>query len=136
VVDVAAYDDLIARIPLQVEPLRSQLITACRFFSHALSEPQEYKRFFDYWTSLEILAQGKAQKLRTVLARAYDVNLNFVDANLRFNEIARLRHELIHHGSFVRLEPEVERRLQGIFLDVMRHRLNLPCKRITERLEA
>lgn len=134
-VDVGAYDDLTGRIPLQTEPLRSQLITACRFFSHAISEFQEYKRFFDYWMSFEILAQGKAQKVRAVLGKAYNASLEFVDADLRFKEIARLRHDLVHYGSFARLEPEVERRMQGIFLDVMRHRLGLPCKRIAERLE-
>jgi hypothetical protein len=134
-VDVDVYDDLIARIPLQLEPMKSQLGASCQFFSRALSEFEEYKRFFDYWTALEILVQGKAQKLRVVLAKAYDVTLDFVDQNLKFEEIARLRHELMHHGKFLRLEPEVERRIQGLFLDLMRQRLGLPCKRIMERLE-
>jgi hypothetical protein len=70
ILDLGAYSELIGRTPLQIEPLRSQIALACQFFSSALEEHDEYKRFFDYWTSLEILADGKSQKIRSVLAKA------------------------------------------------------------------
>lgn len=135
-VDPRLYEDLISRIPLQIEPVRSQIVLACQFFSRALEEDQEYKRFFDYWTAFEILVQGKAQKIRKILAEAYGADVNFVNANLRFEEIANLRHDLIHFGKFKSLEPEVERRIQILFFDLIRHRLNLPCARAAERLQA
>ncbi len=68
------------------------------------------------------------------MAQAYSVKLPYVDETLRFKEISGLRHNLIHNGIFERLEPEVERRMQGMFLDLLRFQTGLTCKRITARL--
>lgn len=67
--DAEAYDELVNRIGLQTDPLRSQLTLACRFVANAIDEHQEYKRFFDYWTALEIVIQGKARKIKERLAK-------------------------------------------------------------------
>lgn len=134
IVDPAIYDDLIICMRSQTDPLRARLVLACQFFSRANEESYEYKRFFDYWTALEIVANGKSQRVRNLLAQAYGAKLPYVDKTLRFKEISDLRHDLIHNGIFKSLEPEVERRMQGIFLDLLRFQLGLTCKRITGRL--
>jgi len=118
-----------------VEPLRARLVLACQFFSRANEENHEYKRFFDYWTALEIVVGGKSQRVRNLMAQAYGATLPYVDQTLRFKEISNLRHDLIHKGVFKRLEPEVERRMQGMFLDLLRFQIGLACKRITARLD-
>jgi hypothetical protein len=133
--DVSIYNDLLARLPNQIEPLRSQIITAARFFDNALQEQQEYKRFFDYWTAIEIMAQGSAQAVAQLLARAYGESVQFANKTLQFDEVKQLRHDLIHDGKFEKLEPNIERRIQGIFLDLWRERMGLPCARISQRLE-
>jgi len=134
IVDPTIYEDLIVRVRSLSDPSRARFVLACQFFSRANEELHEYKRFFDYWTALEIIADGKSQRIRKSIAQAYGQNLQYVDQTLRFKEVADLRHNLIHKGIFKSLEPEVERRMQGLFLDLMRVQLSLPCKHIAGRL--
>lgn len=117
ILDAEAYNELVNRIGIQTDLLRSQLTLACRFIANAIDEHQEYKRFFDYWTA------------------AYGENIVFVDQSLSFKQVANLRHELIHRGYFIRLEPEIERIMQGYFIDLIRFRIGLPCLRLTQRLQ-
>jgi hypothetical protein len=86
--------------------------------------------FLEYWTSMEILCGGKAQKIRYCLQKCYAFqSRNEVDSKLGFGVVAKWRHDMIHKGLKPVVSANVERYLQLMFLDLLRYELGIDTKR-------
>lgn len=109
---------------------RGRLLLALQYMHRGC----EGSDFIHYWTALEILA-GKAPKIRALLAKAYGFKRQHdVDEKLYFWNIAQWRHDLVHKGRPVDLSAEMERYLQCLFLDVIRHLMGLEHRAYTAAL--
>ena len=94
-----------------------KLLLALRYMHRGCEDSE----FIHYWTAFEVLA-GKAPKIRALLAKAYGFERQHdVDEKLYLRTIAQWRHDLVHQGKHVGLSAEIERYLQCLFLDLMRH---------------
>jgi hypothetical protein len=83
--------------------------------------------FVDHWTACEILCEGKrAPEMRRRLQKHYSLReRGDVDRLFGFKTLERWRHELFHRGIYPKFKPEVGRYMQMMFLDLLRHELNL-----------
>ena len=132
--DPVITSEIVSRLPLQQEGYRQRLQRACDFVNYALNQADESFRFSAYWIALEILVAGKSNTIRDKLGAAYGEGRGFIDGSLRFNEISRARHALMHHGDFGILPAYHERLLHLYFWDIVRHQLGLPCRRLAQVL--
>jgi len=108
---------------LQTEK-RARVELALEFFSKAL---QEEDSFFHYWTALEILCNGTAQRIRERLKSCYSLkSLKDLGDATGFNQIAKWRHDFFHKGIKPKMSADTERYIQLLFLDLLRQEVNLP----------
>jgi hypothetical protein len=118
---------IIDRLSKQQSPFREQFQTACNFLSNALNQKDEAFRFSSYWIALEVISRGRSAAIRSRLAHAYGKPEKFfVDEGLRFSEISKIRHYLLHKGQFKTLKSYQERLLQLYFWDIVLDEINLP----------
>ena len=128
VIDQNFSNEIIERLSKQQDYFRDQFQTACNFVSSALNQKDEAFRFSSYWIALEVLSRGGSGAIRAKLARAYgNAATSFVDKNLRFSEISKIRHDLLHKGQFKTLKSYQERLLQLYFWDIIADQINLPA---------
>lgn len=93
------------------------------FFERAI---RGQEAFFELWTSLELLANGSAQAIRSRLQAAYQLrSVKEVDEGLGFATIARWRHDYFHKGIRPVMSADVERYIQLLYLDLLRSELGL-----------
>jgi hypothetical protein len=98
---------IIEKLPLLQLETRSRIELSLEFFNKALREEDS---FFYYWTAMEILCNGKAQKIRHRIKECYSFNnLKEVDEKTRFGIIAQWRHDFFHKGERPYIEKDVER---------------------------
>lgn len=104
--------------------------TAIEYFAQGI----EGRDLYSYWTCLELLADGKAPKIRSMLQKCYGLKRpHDVDTEAGFKTITSWRHDLIHRGIKVTLNDWVERYLQFMIIDVMRLRLGMAPNKLAER---
>lgn len=100
---------------------QQKLLLALRYLNRGCEDGD----FINYWTGIEVLC-GNAGKIRAKLWKAYGLKRQHdVDDLLQFNTIAQWRHDLVHEGKQKTLSAEVERYLQCLFVDLLRHALGL-----------
>jgi len=134
-VDPRLATNITARLTQQQDDFRKQFQIACNFLSGAINQKDEAFRFSSYWIALEVLARGTSGAIRAQLAKAYDnASYSFINTGLRFDEIAGIRHNLLHKGQFTTLKSYQERLLQLYFWDIAIHQINLPAQRLTQHL--
>ena len=106
--------------------IRQRINLALSFFERAIREDDQ---FFYYWTALELLCNGKAQRIRSRLQACYHVkSVKQVDEELGFAVVARWRHDYFHKGTSPTISADVERYLQLMFLELLRFELGLSRK--------
>lgn len=87
---------------------------------------RENNGFFNYWIALEILCNGKAPKIRSKLQQCYKLkNTKEAEELSGFKTIAKWRHSFVHEGIKTTLSSDVERYVQLMYLDLLRHELDL-----------
>jgi hypothetical protein len=112
---------LIQQLHAKPKEIQSRIELALSYFEKA---QRQNEGFLDYWTAMEILCRGKAQKIRDSLQKCYSFqNRNEVDEKLGFRVVAKWRHDMIHKGLKPVVSAHVERYLQLMFLDLLRHEL-------------
>ena len=83
--------------------------------------------FFEYWTALEIVCDGKSGKIKNRLADIYEIaSHNEAAEKTGFKKLAEWRHDFIHKGIRPIISADVERYIQLLFLDLLRNELELP----------
>jgi putative endonuclease len=94
---------------------------------HGFTKRYGVHDFVDHWTACEILCEGKrAPEMRRRLQKHYSLReRGDVDRLFGFKTLERWRHELFHRGIYPKFKPEVGRYMQMMFLDLLRHELNL-----------
>ena len=103
--------------------LRERVNLALEFFERAIRHDEE---FLNYWIALEILCNGKAQRIRARIQAAYGLpSIGDVDRQTGFGTIARWRHEFFHRGKRRELTADVARYVQLLFVDLLRLELGL-----------
>jgi hypothetical protein len=86
--------------------------------------------FFEYWTALEVVVAGKVNRMKSILSAIYGVRSHHeVGEQTGLNVLARWRHEYVHKGIRPPLTADIERYLQLLFLDLLRHELGLPSRK-------
>ncbi|MFN0178966.1 MAG: hypothetical protein ACKVZ0_09200 [Gemmatimonadales bacterium] len=104
---------------------RERLMLALDLMASAIRQPHG---FFEYWTSLEVVCAGKAPAMRARLGQIYHVTAQEAGKQSRLDVIAGWRHSYVHQGRRPPLTASVERYLQFLFLDLLRHELELPTR--------
>jgi hypothetical protein len=118
-----ALTELTERLALQLPPKKPRIELALEFFARGLHDSQS---FFLYWTGLELLANGKDQRIRERLCACYAFQRkSHLDERLAFAKVARWRHDLVHGGKVPKVSPQVERLLKLLFIDLLRHEIDL-----------
>jgi hypothetical protein len=108
------------------EPQRGRISLALRLVDRGMRDGQG---FFEYWTALEVLCDGKAPRIKDKLARLYMIrNHREASDRLGFTMLEKWRHDYIHRGRTPPLTADVERYFQLLFLDLLRQALGLPFR--------
>jgi hypothetical protein len=135
IIDSNLASNIVARLTQQQNDFRQKFQIACNFLSGAINQKDEAFRFSSYWIALEVLARGTSGAIRAQLAKAYaNAPSSFINVDLRFDEIAGIRHNLLHKGQFTTLKSYQERLLQLYFWDIAIHQINLAPQRLTQSL--
>ena len=107
---------------------KSRLRRALEFFHSGKSavDTAVDEKFFFYWTSLQILCEGKGtmatnRKLQTI----YNFSKDEVEEKLLWKDIVSARNDFHHTGKKIHLHKDAERYLQLLFLDLLRNELDL-----------
>lgn len=133
ILDFALINEITARLALQQKVYRTRFQRACNFLNLAINQQDESFRFSAYWIALEIIVGGKADAIRSKLAKAYEQqNKKFSDDRLLFHEIEALRNRLIHHGEFGTLKSYQERLMQLYFWDIVVYQIGLKHRHLAK----
>lgn len=105
---------------------RRRLLLSLQLVDRAM---QSQFGFLDYWTALEVLCDGLSNKVKATMAKTYKIK----DHNKAADEtgltvLAQWRHDYVHRGITPPLTADIERYLQLVFLDLLRHQLQLPLR--------
>src|SRR5262249_49650031 len=87
---------------------------------------RKYDGFFEYWTALEVLCDGKTNAIKSRLQKIYGLK-NQQEAGIAtgLSTLAEWRHQYVHAGVRPNLSADVERYIQLLFLDLLRHEVGL-----------
>ncbi len=90
------------------------------------TELKHHLSFLHYWTAIERLCDTmRSVNIRDELARCYGLKETEIETDFGFKKIAQVRNDLVHSGVQQRLEPDAERYIQCMFLDLLRDKLGL-----------
>lgn len=108
------------------EPKRSRIDLALYLMDSAM---RKNNGFFEYWTALEVVCDGKTNRIKDRIGRIYGIK-SHKEAGERsgLNIIAAWRGDYVHKGKQPSLTADIERYLQLLFLDLLRHELGMPTR--------
>lgn len=106
------------------EDRRRRLLLALQLVNHAM---RSNFGFLDYWTALEVVCDGGSNRIKSTLAKIYGIKSHNEAAEAtRLSVIGQWRHDYVHRGLKPPLSSDVERYIQLLFLDLLRHETGLP----------
>ncbi len=117
----------INEVSIRLQNLRSykrqRVDLALQYFNRALERDDV---FFNYWTALEILCDGKSGRIKKKVSDCYATHkLHNDEANRAIRQITDLRNAFIHKGVRPHLSTDAERYIQMLFLDLLRQEIDL-----------
>jgi hypothetical protein len=121
------YEEIADRLNKQIGDTKNRIRLAFDLFSRAIFESDKQIRFVYYWISLEVLSNSQNQGVVDELAIAYGVSREQVVATTHIDTLYKKRLALFHRGLLDDLHPRIERSLNCIFIDILRHQIGLPC---------
>jgi len=122
-ISIKEISEKISTLP---EDKKRRIELALQFMNDAMDKDSG---FFEYWTALEIVCNGKSGKIKRRLADIYKITShNDAAKKTGFKKIAEWRHDFIHKGIRPTISADVERYIQLLFLDLLRHEIGLPCE--------
>jgi hypothetical protein len=105
------------------EPKKSRVELALRLMDTAM---RKNDGFFEYWTSLEVLCDGKANRIKDRFAKVYGLKGHKEAAVLGgLGVLAEWRGSFVHKGVPPLLTADIERYIQLVFIDLLRYELDL-----------
>jgi len=104
------------------------LLFALNLFGRAVQERDEAFRFSLYWIALEVISVTKGHGVAAKLGNAYSRHPQYALEELEFRAAHNYRQALFHKGIMQSFTARLERLMQCYFYDLLRARLNLPCK--------
>jgi hypothetical protein len=108
------------------DDLRRRLLLALQLIDRAMRGDFG---FLEYWTALEVVCDGGANRIKTTLSKVYRIKSHNKAAEVtRLEVIAQWRHDYVHKGVKPKMNADVERYLQLLFLDTLRFELGLPSR--------
>ena len=85
------------------------------------------EKFFFYWTAITVLCEGKGTAdINARLQAIYGFSFKEVEEKLRWKDILKARNLFFKQGKSIHLHKDAERYLQLLFLDLLRHEIDLP----------
>jgi hypothetical protein len=125
-----AFSEVVDALERATNSERARIMLAMQLIEKAFLS-QSTLKFFNYWVALEVAAGGdKTEKIIPLLSKAYGKEKNgYVQNDLGYTQLKDTRNAVFHNGEHYEMRPEVERYFQCLFLDVVRARLGLLCKR-------
>ena len=132
--DGAIVSEILPAMGALPEEKRNEIAYCWSIFGRAVKERDETFRFTLYWIALEVAADTKGDGLAAKLGNAYGKSKKFAYDELGFRPIYNMRHDVVHKGARVSLRADMERIMQCCFLELLRARLGLPCKKIVAGL--
>lgn len=108
------------------EPKRSRLELALVLMDTAM---RKHEGFLEYWTALEVVCDGKARRIQDRLAKIYGLKSQHEAARVTgLGALTTWRDDYVHKGKRPFLTADVERYIQLVFLDLLRHELDLATR--------
>lgn len=115
------------RQKIEISAFKERLLLAVELFEKA-ARSDSPSNFFLYWVAMEVLTElDSSRKIKAMLAKAYNSDLSYIQNDLGFEKLINMRTKLFHHGAMHNISAETERYMQACFLDLLRHRVGLPC---------
>lgn len=130
--DAGIANEIAAALDAVPDGKREAVQFACEVLGRAVHQDDETFRFALYWVALELVSDTKGDGVAAKLGNAYRATKTFAYKDLEFDPIYKLRHAVVHKGKRAVLDARMERVMQCCFIDLLRARLDLPCKRLTE----
>jgi len=105
------------------EPKKGRIQLALRLLNGAM---RENEGFLEYWTALEVVCDGKTNRIKDRIAQIYRVKSQQDAGRLSgLTALSVWRGEYVHKGIAPKLTTDVERYLELLFLDLLRYELGL-----------
>ncbi|OGA49710.1 MAG: hypothetical protein A3F74_19225 [Betaproteobacteria bacterium RIFCSPLOWO2_12_FULL_62_58] len=124
--------ELLAALAGKSGELADRVLFSLELFERAAQQLSGAK-FFYYWIGIEVLCGSYGmQSILSRLEKAYGTKRAYVQNDLGFTQVWRMRTELFHHGQQHDMPQDVERYVQAMFMDLVRFHLDLPCRRHME----
>lgn len=119
----AALREVASRIRSATPDVRQRIELSLEFFDRSFRDQDQ---FFNAWIALEVLCNGKSQRIRSRIQGCYQLkSVKVVDDELGFRQLSRWRHDYFHKGLRPQMNADVERYLQLLYLDLLRYELRL-----------
>jgi len=86
--------------------------------------------FLKYWIALETLAMRdtKVRPINDILSKCYKISAQQSVSRFHVGKLFGLRGEIVHKGMIKRIDPNVIKYLEAIYLDVLLYKLGIPCE--------
>ncbi len=122
----AEFVSVLQAIRALPEPKRGRIELALHLVNEAMRK--DYG-FLEYWTALEVICDGKANRIKERLRSIYGLKSHSAAGDQTgLNVLARWRGEYVHKGIRPYLSPDVERYVQLVFLELLRAEVGLPTQ--------
>ena len=119
--DIAEISDRMSRLR---QPKRRRVELALELIDAAMRKDHG---FFEYWTALEVICDGKTNKIKTRLKNLYGLKSHQDAADQTgLTTLAKWRGDYVHKGIRPPLTADIERYLQLLSLDLLRQEIDLP----------
>lgn len=116
--------EIAKRVGALRKPKQDRISLSLRLMNEAM---RKYDGFFEYWTALEVVCDGKANRIKKKLAEIYGIaSHKEAGEATRLSLLAEWRHDYVHRGKRPNLTHDVERYIQLLFLDLLRAEIDLP----------
>lgn len=119
-VDIAEISERLAQMR---QPKRRRVELALDLLGKATRGEET---FFDYWLALEVVCDGKKGKIANRLGATYGTNSHKAAYLTGLSTLGRWRDNYVHKGIRPPVTATIERYLQLLFLDLLRHEIDLP----------
>lgn len=117
----------------EIESKEKELILyAWSMLGRGALEEDERLQFLSYWIALEVIASGNEKVVTDKLGNAYEADLKFVRDELELRPAIRMRAAIVHRGREPHMGSRMERLMTCYFVDLLRARLGLRCRRVAE----
>lgn len=117
------HQEISARIRRCLEPKKGRIRLALGLMDEGMRVSYG---FFQYWTALVVLVNGRAGTIKSRLAKLYKIPSHAVLAESSgLKTLSDWRHGFFHEGVRPPLSADVERYIHLLFLDLLRQELDL-----------